>query len=56
MKRGQGGDLQHEAMEVTQQRLGADERGEHGATRSANGSRFKLDVLVPPSCVSSLRG
>lgn len=56
MKRGQGGDLKHEAMEVTQQRLGADERGEHGVTWSANSSRFKLDVFVPPSCMSSLRG
>lgn len=56
MKRRQGGDLKHEAVEVTQQRLGADEPGERGVTRSANTSRFKLDVFVPLSCVSSLRG
>jgi len=32
MKCRQGGDLKHEAMEVAQQRLGADELGEHGVT------------------------
>ena len=32
MKCRQGGDLKHEAMEVVQQRLGADELGEHGVT------------------------
>lgn len=47
----QGGVLKHEAMEVVQQRLGADELGEHGMTRSANSSCFGLDAFVALSCV-----